>query len=123
MNSVTQSLCGRDPDVATLKINPENVVMRRSRLHRNPRYMPRRIACSHLRLARIQRRPINRPVGSVVINQSFIRTKPRPAAIDTSNNVDEVTWQPAILGQEVMPVASVVVTSPKVSRCPHHSIH
>src|ERR1039457_5818328 len=82
-----------------------------------------RIPHRHLRLAVDQRRPIHRPVHTVVVSNSFIRTEPRTFAVKPPHLVGKVGRQTAIFSEKVMPVSTVVSAISKVSSRPQDVIH
>src|ERR1039458_8829573 len=80
-NSVAQPLGRGDPYVAALKVDAENVVVRRSGGHGHRRYLALCVAHRHLRLAVRERWPIDRPVHAVVIGQPLVGAEPGALAV------------------------------------------
>ena len=117
-----KTLGRRYPQVVPLKVDSEDVVMRGRAFHRYLLDDACRIAHQHLRLVRVERRPIDGPVCAIVISQSFIGGEPGAIAVHGFDLVQEVTWQAAVFLQEVMPVAAVVAAGAEVSRDPENLV-
>ena len=115
---MAQALCRRDPDVVSLEINAENVVMRRVLFARNDVcHFP---AASRTSISGlwVSRGPVNRPVRAVVIGQTFVGGEPRAIGVDAFDLAQKIAGQAAVFLQEVVPVAAVVAAGAEVGRDP-----
>src|SRR5208283_1112475 len=80
-DAVTQSLGGCDPEVVTLKVHAENIVVCWSCLHRDALHLAARVAHQHLRLVGAERGTVHRPVCAVVVSQTLVGREPRTIRI------------------------------------------
>ena len=80
---MTQSLGGGDPDVVSLKIDSENVVVRRGCLNGTAFTLPLGVAHQHLRFVGVESGAVHRPVRTVVVGEAFVGREPCSIGIDT----------------------------------------
>src|SRR5947207_3357829 len=119
---VTQSMRSGNPEVVALKINSENVVVRRSALHRDIPDASARVAHQHFRFMRVESRAVQRPVGSVVVSETLVGGEPGAISIDSFDLVQEIAGQSAVFLQEVVPVAAVVAAGSEICGLPKNFV-
>src|ERR1019366_3545970 len=71
-NAVAQALGRRYPQVVSLEVDPEDVVMRGRAFDCHLLDPACSVTNQHLRLVGVERRPIDGPVCAVVVSQSFV---------------------------------------------------
>src|SRR5271157_4089653 len=120
---MTQTLGGGDPEVVSLKVHPENVVVRGGGLYREVLHLAGGIAHQHFRLVRAERRTVHRPVLAVVVGQTLVGGEPGAIGIYSLDLVEKVAGQAAVFLQEVVPVAAVVAAGSEVSRNPQDFVY
>src|ERR1019366_750706 len=120
-NSVAQPVRGGHPEVVPLKVQPQNIVMRGSRVHGNARDGALRVADRHfrrVRSVRSHRRTVNRPVRTIIICEALVGGEPGTGAVQGLHLVQEIAGESAVFFEEVLPVAPVVAASAEISGDP-----
>src|ERR1017187_6785484 len=117
-DSMAQALGSGHPDIVALKVHGQHVLMRGRRFRGDLCHLTRRVPNQHFRLVCIQRGTVHGPAFAVQVSQPFVGGKPGTGSIHGFHLVQEVTGQPAVFLQEVLPVAPVVPAGSEVSGHP-----
>src|SRR5260370_19240077 len=115
---MTQTMGSRNPNVFSLKINSENVVVRRGRLDCDLLFISCGVAYQHLRLMRVESGTVDRPVRSVVVRKAFGSRDPGAIGVHPFDLAEEIAGEAAVILQKIVPVAAIVAAGAEVSRDP-----
>src|SRR5437899_9284403 len=91
---MTQTMGSRNPNVFSLKINSENVVVRRGRLDCDLLFISCGVAHQHLRLMRVESGTVDRPVRSVVVRKAFVSREPGAIGVHPFDLAEEIAGRP-----------------------------
>src|SRR5580765_4159062 len=123
-NAMTQAMGSRYPNVVSLEIDSQDVVVRGRGLNGYLLLqLPCRVRDVHLRFVRIERRAVDRKIRPVGVNETFVRRKPSAVGVDCLDLAHEVSGQAAVLLQEVVPVASVVAARAEIGCHPENLVN
>ena len=102
---MAQPLGRRHPNVVALKIDPQNILMRRRALDLDMRDFTRHIADQHLRLVRVQRRAVARGDSLPVIFRTSKTHRRRPSVNprDASEYLEFAYRMALLAGQAILP--------------------
>src|ERR1019366_6276198 len=120
--SVTQPLGCRHPDIVALKIHAQDVIVCGRRVHLDRRYVPIGIAHRHFRLAGVECRAVDGPIGAVVIGKTLVGGEPGAIAVHAFDLVQKIAGEAAILGEEIVPAAAVVAARAEISGDPDNLV-
>src|SRR5215469_11808590 len=93
---MTESSCRSDPDIVSLEIDSENVVVRRRGLSRNTAHLSDFVADQHFRRVRVERRTVDGPILTIVVSQPLVSRKPGTVSVHRFHLVQEVTGKTAV---------------------------